>query len=62
MSVVIITGSCGLVGSEASKFFCEKKFDVVGIDNNSRKKFFGNEGDINKQKKYGCFCFKKYWY
>ena len=60
MSVVIITGSCGLVGSEASKFFCEKKFDVVGIDNNSRKKFFGNEGDINKQKKYLIKTFSNY--
>ena len=33
MSVILITGSCGLVGSESSKFFCEKGFDVVGIDN-----------------------------
>ena len=34
MSVVLITGSCGLVGSESTKFFCEKGFVVVGIDNN----------------------------
>ena len=39
MSVAIITGSSGLVGSEAVKFFCEKGFDVVGIDNNLRKYF-----------------------
>ena len=43
MSVVIITGSNGLVGSESVNFFCEKGFDVVGIDNNLRKFFFGNE-------------------
>ena len=44
MSVAIITGSSGLVGSEAVKFFCDKGFDVVGIDNNLRKYFFGNDG------------------
>ena len=41
MSVVLITGSCGLVGSESVKFFISKGFEVVGIDNNSRQKFFG---------------------
>ena len=40
MSVALITGSSGLVGSEAVKFFCNKGFDVVGIDNNLRKFFF----------------------
>ena len=44
MSLVIITGSTGLVGSEAVSFFCNKGFDVVGIDNNLRKFFFGREG------------------
>ena len=37
MSVALITGSSGLVGSEAVKFFCDKGFDVVGIDNNLRE-------------------------
>ena len=46
MSVAIITGSCGLVGSESSIFFSEKGFDIVGIDNNSRKFFFGKDGDV----------------
>ena len=44
MSIVIITGSTGLVGSEAVNFFCDKGFDVVGIDNNLRKFFFGKDG------------------
>ena len=44
MSVVIITGSSGLVGSEAVDFFCKKGFDVIGIDNNLRKFFFGIDG------------------
>ena len=43
MSVVITTGSAGLIGSETVKFFCRKKYDVVGIDNNFRKKFFGKD-------------------
>ncbi len=47
MSVVIITGSCGLVGSESALYFAEKGFDVVGLDNNARKFFFGKDGDIS---------------
>ena len=43
MSIVIITGSTGLVGSEAVNFFCDIGFDVVGIDNNLRKFFFGKD-------------------
>jgi len=37
----IITGSSGLVGSEAVKFFCAKNFNVIGIDNDMRLYFFG---------------------
>ena len=44
MSVVLITGSSGLVGSESVNYFCEKGFDVIGIDNNLRKFFFGSDG------------------
>ena len=44
MSIVLITGSSGLVGSESVKFFSEKGFEVIGIDNNLRKFFFGNDG------------------
>ena len=47
MKIVLITGSCGLVGSESSLFFSKKGFKVLGIDNNSRKFFFGKDGDIN---------------
>ena len=48
MSVVIITGSSGLVGSEAVNFFCDKGFDVIGIDNNLRKFFFGEKSSTHK--------------
>src|ERR1700744_737312 len=44
MSVAIITGSAGLIGSEAVKFFSDK-FDIVaGVDNNLRQYFFGKDG------------------
>ena len=60
MSLALITGSTGLVGSEAVNFFCDKGFDVIGIDNNLRKYFFGsnasttiiNNSIIKKNKKY----------
>ncbi len=41
--VVIITGSAGLIGSEAAKYFSEKGFKIVGIDNDMRAAFFGKE-------------------
>jgi len=47
MSLAIITGSSGLVGSEAVNFFSDKGFDVVGIDNNLRQLFFGKNGSTN---------------
>jgi len=43
MSVAIITGSAGLVGSETVGYFSAKGMDVVGIDNGMRKEFFGEE-------------------
>jgi len=44
MSVVLITGSAGLIGSEAVEFYVGKGFDVAGIDNDMRRYFFGEEG------------------
>ncbi|MBS1986138.1 MAG: SDR family NAD(P)-dependent oxidoreductase [Bdellovibrionales bacterium] len=43
MSVAIVTGSSGLIGSETAKFFHEKGLEIVGIDNNMRQYFFGPE-------------------
>ncbi len=43
MSVAIITGSGGLIGSEAVEFFAKLGLDVVGIDNDMRRVFFGEE-------------------
>lgn len=43
MKKALITGSAGLIGSEAVKFFIEKKYQIIGIDNNMREYFFGKE-------------------
>ena len=51
MNIALITGSCGLVGSEASIYFAKKGFKILGIDNNTRKFFFGKDGDIYWVKK-----------
>jgi nucleoside-diphosphate-sugar epimerase len=40
MSVAIITGSAGLVGSEAVVYFSKLGLDIVGIDNGMRADFF----------------------
>ena len=43
MSVAIITGSGGLIGSEAATFFGAQGLEVVGIDNDMRRVFFGQD-------------------
>ncbi len=42
---VLVTGSSGLIGSEAVAFFDRLGFRVIGIDNNMRADFFGPKGD-----------------
>ncbi|OWY63880.1 NAD-dependent epimerase [cyanobacterium TDX16] len=51
MSVVVITGSAGLIGSEAARFFGSLGMHVVGIDNNMRKFFFGEEASTEWNRK-----------
>ncbi len=41
--VAVVTGSNGLIGSAAVRFLCGKGFHVIGIDNDMRKHFFGDE-------------------
>ena len=43
MSIVLVTGSSGLIGSEACRYFHGQGHDVVGIDNNLRAYFFGEQ-------------------
>lgn len=42
---ILVTGSSGLIGSEAVTFFDAQGHEVVGVDNNMRKVFFGEQGD-----------------
>jgi CDP-paratose 2-epimerase len=46
LSTVVVTGSSGLIGSETVKFFHQQGFDVVGIDNDMRAYFFGQEASV----------------
>lgn len=52
MDIALITGSAGLIGAEAVRFFSNKGFKVAGIDNNMRKVFFGDEASTqwNREK------------
>ena len=43
MSSVVITGSNGLIGSEAAAYYATRGFLVLGIDNDMRARFFGDE-------------------
>jgi CDP-paratose 2-epimerase len=42
---VLVTGSSGLIGSEAVEHFDRQGHEVVGVDNNMRRVFFGPAGD-----------------
>jgi CDP-paratose 2-epimerase len=41
--IAIITGSGGLIGSESVRYFVEQGFDVIGVENDMRARFFGEE-------------------
>jgi CDP-paratose 2-epimerase len=43
MRVAVVTGSAGLIGAETVRFFAQQGFEIVGIDNDMRKYFFGEE-------------------
>ncbi len=47
MDIALITGSAGLIGSESVRFFAEKGFKIIGIDNDMRKVFFGDEASTS---------------
>jgi CDP-paratose 2-epimerase len=44
---ILVTGSCGLIGSEVCGWFGRAGFRVYGIDSNHRAAFFGPEGDTS---------------
>jgi CDP-paratose 2-epimerase len=48
----IVTGSCGLIGSEAVAFLGDRGWRITGIDNNMRASFFGANGDTTTNLKH----------
>jgi CDP-paratose 2-epimerase len=51
MDIALISGSAGLIGAESVRFFSNKGFNVVGIDNDMRKVFFGDEASTHWSRK-----------
>ncbi len=49
MTIALVTGSAGLVGSETARFFHDQGMDIVGVDNNLREYFFGPDGSTRWQ-------------
>jgi CDP-paratose 2-epimerase len=49
VTLAIVTGSAGLIGSETVRFLHEKGLDVIGVDNNLREYFFGQDGSTRWQ-------------
>lgn len=45
MKRILITGCNGLIGSEAVTYFDDRGYEIIGVDNNMRKMFFGTAGD-----------------
>ena len=50
MSVAIVTGSAGLVGSETSRSFHERGLTIAGLDNDMRARFFGAEASTRENR------------
>ena len=51
MNTILVTGSAGLIGAETVKFFIEKGFKAVGIDNDMRAYFFGKEASTRENER-----------
>ena len=51
MKIALVTGAAGLIGSEAVYFFGEKMDKVIGIDNNQRAYFFGEQASTDWNRK-----------
>jgi CDP-paratose 2-epimerase len=52
MSIAIITGSAGLIGSEATRHFAGQGLDIVGVDNDMRARFFGADASTRWQRRH----------
>ncbi len=62
MSVALVTGSAGLIGSESVKFLIDKGFDVVGIDNNMREYYFGKDASTLWNRNFLIKTYKNYYH
>jgi CDP-paratose 2-epimerase len=50
MNYALITGSAGLIGSQSVDFFHNKGYHIIGIDNNMRSYFFGENASTELTK------------
>lgn len=48
MSIALVTGSNGLVGSDSARVFASKGMKIIGIDNDARRLFFGKDASTKK--------------
>ena len=51
MSVALVTGSAGLIGSETSRRFHAEGLEIAGVDNDMRAAFFGPEASTTGTRK-----------
>lgn len=51
MRTYLVTGSAGLIGSETARHFDSQGIRIVGVDNNMRLQFFGEDGDTTWQRR-----------
>lgn len=52
MSVALVTGSAGLIGSETCRWFHDQGFEIVGIDNDLRAWFFGPQASTARTRQH----------
>ena len=45
---ILVTGSLGLIGSEAVRFYLNDAWEVIGVDNDMRRHFFGDDASVQK--------------
>ena len=49
MDIALVTGACGLIGSESVRYLLQKGMKVIGIDNDMRAYFFGKDASTKWQ-------------
>ncbi len=60
MSIALVTGSAGLVGSETVRLLVNEGFSVIGIDNDMRSRLFGKKASTASQRNQLVHRFKDY--